>query len=106
MGRSNKRVCERDVCDDCVVPTNKRPRRRYAVRSPPVNCIPVKKFWVSDVESVGSNDPVYNDAADDEEEVESERKSSVEDLEKKTQQIGRNTVDLRSQLLGFTYILD
>nr|GEX91067.1 hypothetical protein [Tanacetum cinerariifolium] len=84
----------------------KRLRRRYVVRSPPVNCIPVKKFWVSDVESVGSNDPVNNDAADDDEEVESERKRSVEDLEKKRQQIGRNTVDLRSQLLGFRYILD
>nr|GEY93717.1 hypothetical protein CTI12_AA055610 [Tanacetum cinerariifolium] len=38
--------------------------------------------------AIVSNDTIYNDDADDDEEVESERKRSVEDLEKQTQQIG------------------
>ncbi|PWA88643.1 hypothetical protein CTI12_AA078590 [Artemisia annua] len=37
----------------------KQPRIRFAVRTPPVNCKPVKKVLPS-CSSIGSNDPVYD----------------------------------------------
>ncbi|GKC41904.1 hypothetical protein Tco_1059626 [Tanacetum coccineum] len=53
------RIRKRSALKKMFEKPKKQPRMRCAVRTPPINCKPVKKVLPS-ISSIGSNDPVYD----------------------------------------------